>query len=242
MSPLAKLQALTQSIYLVVKGRYFDDIAGDDGTALVAQTVDWLNMYLDELETEVDPEGKPMNWSWSRQMGFELGSATEGDSSIVAPTTIDYLLADEGRYVQVLVDGSAVSNFAVVSPQQITNRTSRITEDTCAQVGANIVFSRAFRDYEDGGDIVGDVSAPLPRFSVSPAVNIKTLSIVKPRALLVLGSAKNSSLPDIVQGGLSPSYAQKYKDLLDNAKARNEAGAVAATVERDDYSGVGGVY
>lgn len=249
MSPLAALQKFTQSVYLVIKGRYFDDITTEDGTTLIQQTVDWANMFVDELETETNPDGTPTDWKWQYQFDYALGTATEGNASIVAPTAINYLLADENRYVQVTQDGSVVSNWAVVSPDQITNKSDRVTEDMCAQIGTNIVFSRQFLDYEDGGAITGDVSTPLPRLSVNVAsdgtltpTNVKLLTLVKPQSLLILGVAKNASLPDIVQGGLSPSYAQKYGNLLAGAIARNSAGAVADEVQTDDYSGIAGVY
>lgn len=247
MSPLALFTAFTQSVYLVIKGRYFDDIDSEDGALLMQQTADWCNMYLDELETEINPDGQPLDWKWSRQEDFALGTAAEGSASITTPTTINYLLVGENRYVQITVGDAVVSNWAVVAPEQITNKSDRVTEDMCSQIGSSIVFSRQFRDYEDGGAITGDVSAPLPRVSltVSGAVvtvlNAKVLTLVKPKALLQLGVAKNASLPDIVQGGLSPSYTQKYGDLLQNAIARNEAGAVATEAVRDNYSHIGGV-
>lgn len=257
MSPLAQFQKFTQQVYLVIKGRYFDGIPypdpsvvlDDDGTNLMVQTADWTNMFLDELETETNPDGTPTDWKWAWQLDFALGTATEGNASITSPTSINYLLADENRYVQVTQDGTVVSNWAVVSPDQISNMSDRVTQDMCAQVGTSIVFSRQFRDYEDGGAITGDVSAPLPRLAVAigadgtlNVTNVKVLTLVKPQALLQLGTAKNTSLPDIVQGGLSPSYAQKYGNLLAGAIARNSAGAVADEVQTDDYSGIAGVY
>lgn len=249
MSPLAQLQAFTQSVYLVIKGRYFDDLTSDDGFTLIHQTVDWTNMFIDELETETNPDGTPLNWKWLWQLGQTLGTAVLGEASILTPNTVNYLLADENRYVQVLQDGSAVSNWVVVSPEQITNKSDRISRDMCSQVGNAIVFSRAFKDYENGGTIVGDISTAFPHIAGNTAANgafsptnVKILSVVKPKTLLILGVAKNASLPDIVQGGLSPSYAQKYKSLFDAAVARNNVGAVASEAVRDDLSSVAGVY
>lgn len=258
MSPLAALQQFTQQVYLVVKGRYFDGIPypdttvelDDDGITLMQQTMDWTNMFIDELETETDPEGQPLNWSWLRQTDYEIGTATAGSSNITLPGEVNFLLADEQRYVQVTQDGTVVSNFAVVSPSQIASTTNRITEDTCAVTGTGLLtFSRPFHDYEDGGVITGDVSISFPRMAYVIATdgtftptNVKILSTVKPKLLLTLGVAKNSSLPDIVQGGLSPSYTQKYGDLLNSAIARNEASSESRDAPREDYGAVGGVY
>lgn len=249
MSPLAQLQAFAQSVYLVIKGRYFDDINTPDGIALLQQTVDWTNMFCDELELETNADDTPVDWKWYRQMGFDLGTVAEGGASVALPSSVNFLLADENRYLQITQDGTAVSNWAVVAPNQITNKSSRTTEDTCSQIGSTIVFSRAFRDYENGGTVLADVSAPLPRITYSigtdgtlTPTNLKLLTTVKPLTLLKLGVAKNASLPDIVQGGLSPSYTQKYGNLLKGAIARNNAGAIADEVVREDMSDVRGVY
>lgn len=250
MSPLAQLQKFAQSVYLVIKGRYFDDIDTEDGVTLIQQTVDWANMFIDEIEMETNPDGTPIEWKFKRVLGFELGTVAAGGASVAIPSSVDFVLTDENRYVQIVQGGAVVSNWAVVAPDQITNKSSRTTEDTCTQVGSTLTFSRAFRDYEDGGTVTADVSAPLPPITYSISTdgltltptNIKLLSIVKPKTLLTLGVAKNASLPDIVQGGLSPSYAQKYGNLLQGAIARNNAGAVADEVVREDLSGVGGVY
>lgn len=238
MSPIAQLRAFAQSIYLIIKNRYFDDIEGADGVVFVNQIIDWANMFVDELEGETKPDGAPINWKWARELGYELGTASTGTSSIDAPTEILELLTDQQRYVQILQDGTAVSNWAVVEPSQISSRTDRITEDMAAFVGSTIAFSRAFKDTEEGGTIVGDVQLSLPRLSLT---NVKLLNTVKPALLLKLGVAKNTTLPDIVQGGLSPSYAQKYKDLLDGAIARNEATSRGDVVVQENLNSVRGV-
>ena len=86
--------------------------------------------------------------------------------------------------------------------------------------------------------MLADVETSLPRMSTT---NVKILSIVKPKQLLILGVAKNSTLPDIVQGGLSPSYVQKYNDLLQGAIARNNSSTQADTIDRDNFSNIHGV-
>lgn len=247
MSPKAQLTAFAQQVYLVIKNRRFDDVDSEDGQQWLADNADWINMFIDELESEVDNEGQPVDWKFSRALAFELGTATEGGASIDVPSGMNFLIADENRYVQVLQDGSAVSNWAVVDPKQITNKTDRVTEDMCAQVGDSIVFSRVFKESEAGGTIVGDVTVPIPRVvvkmsadaSVLTVTNVKVLSLVVPTLLLTLGVAKNATLPDIVQGSLSPNYAQKYTTLLNNAILRNNASSQADTVVRENYSGIG---
>lgn len=238
MSPNQQIQNFAQSVYLIIKSRYYGNIDGPNGQVFVSQIIDFANQYLDELETEINPDGSPVDWVWSRQYAVPLGTATTGAASIPLISGINNLLTDETRYVQILQDGTPVSNWAVVGAADITNVANRITEDMCTVVGGNIVFSRQFRDTENGGQIIGDVTAPLPRMS---ATNAKVLSIVKPKQLLILGVAKNASLPDIVQGKLSPSFVQRYNDLLTNAIARNNASARSDTAVSENYSYISGI-
>lgn len=241
MATIDDLRKFTNKVYLVVKGRYFDDLTSDDGINLVNQTIDWVNMYIDELETETDAAGQPVDWNFARSNGEKLGKARLGRASIDFDTSFNNLIAEEGRYVQVVQGGAVVSNFAVVAASQITNKNDRVTEDMVSLVGTVLVFSRAFKAYEDGGTLTGDVTLPIPRLSLTDSSALTGERAVKPQQLLVLGTAKSSSLPDIVQGGLSPSYAQRYDDLLTNAKARNATSSHTDIVGRDDLSFISGV-
>lgn len=128
-----------------------------------------------------------VDWWFARQQGYELGTVVEGDASISTPSKVDRLITDEERYVQITQDGIVISNWRVVHPKDISSRTERITEDMCAMVGDNIVFSRAFRDTESNGLIVGDVITKLTRLTSGDAPNVKLLTEVKPKLLLILG-------------------------------------------------------
>jgi hypothetical protein len=247
MSPKAQLEAFAQDLYLTIKNRFYDEIEGEDGQTYVYQVSRWLNMFVDELEQTTGPDGGLVDWWFTRSNGYSLGTVTEGTSSTSMPSAVGRLITDEMRYVQILQDNAVISNWAVVHPKDISNRSDRITEDMCAQVGNTIVFSRTFRDTEANGTIVGDVILKLPRIgakfasSTVTVTNIKLLTMVEPLQLLTLGAAKNATLPDIVQGVLSPSYAQKFNDLMQGAIARSNATSVAATAARDNYSNVRGV-
>lgn len=241
------ITAFAQSVYSRIKNRFYDSITDTDGQTFITLVVDFANGFLDELENETDPVGNPINWWWVRQNGATLGTALTGAASIAFnTTTFNNLIVDEGRYVQITQGGIVVSNWAVVAPGDITNKPNRVIEDMCARVGNNIVFSRAFKSTENNGTIIGDVTTPIPKLvydTVTPANDVSTaLTLVKPRELLVLGTAKNQSLPDIVQGKLSPSFTQKFNDLLNNAIVRSTASSLAERAQRDDYSGIGGVY
>lgn len=248
MAALDDFTTFAQSVRLVIKNQYFDDTTTSDGQTFLGMTADWCNMYLDELETETGPDGQPIDWWFARSNGETLGKARLG-KAIIDFDTDDFLnlIAEQNRYVQVVNGGAVVSNFAVVAAAQITNKTDRVTEDMCALVGESLVFSRPFKDYEDGGTIIGDVTTPLPRIAYTLAsgvftvTNVDLLTTVRPALLLKLGVAKNNTLPDIVQGGLSPSYAQKYSDLLTGAIARSLTSSQSDQAARDDYSHVSGV-
>lgn len=239
MSPQAQLTAFAQSVYLRIKNRQFDNISGIDGQTYITNVIDFTNGYIDELENEIDSEGNPINWRWLEQLGATLGTATTGAASMAFPTTYLNLISDENRYVQILQDGTAVSNWLVVAPGDISNKMYRYTEDMVTLTGSGILtFSRQFRDTENGGLVVGDVTTSFPRLSQT---NVKVLSIIKPRELLVLGVAKNASLPDIVKGALSPSYVQKYNDLLSNVILRNGTSSVSRTLQRENNNYISGV-
>lgn len=227
-----------QSVNLVIKNRYFDDIASADGQTFIAQVVDHTNQLLDELENVTDQMGEPVNWKFMRQTAFDLGTATSGETAVDLDSSVQALITDAGRYVQISDSaGTVLSNWQVVDAPQVTNKAT-VQADKVYVAGGQLIFSRAFTDTEDGGSITGDVVASIPRLTTT---NVKALSLVKPKQLLILGVAKNFSLPDIVQGGLSPSYVQKYNDLLQSAIARNNASSGNDTVERDSFAYVSGV-
>lgn len=249
MSPDAQLKKFAQRVYLTIKNRYYDDVDGEDGQVYLRQVCDWTDMFLGELENTVGTDGQLVDWWFTRQNGYSLGTATENATSISLGSAIDRLITDEGRYVQILQDGTVVANFAVVHPKDITNRADRVTEDMCAVVGNSLVFSRPFTSSEASGSIVGDVVLKLSRLSFTldnagnvTANNVKVLTTVRPQELLILGVAKNATLPDIVQGKLSPSYVQKYNDLLQGAIARSTASSKAAKAGRQGFGGVRGIY
>lgn len=243
-SPTAQLQAFAQSCYKMIKNRYFDDLTSADGQTFLAGVVDWLNEFIDELEYEVNSDGQPIDWIWVRQPNVTLGTAVAGTNSISwNGTSYNNLIAGEDRYVQILDSGgNPLANFTVVAPADMSNDSTKNTIDMCTLVNGNIYFSRNFSTAENNGTVVGDVTGYLPRVTTTisgttkliVATNVDIFSTVKPLQLLKLGTVKNAILPDIVMGGLNPSYTQKYNDLLTNAINRSEASAIAPTAEYDD--------
>lgn len=236
MAYSTKLTTFAQSIYLVIKNRYFDDIAGADGQDFIAQVIDWTNQYLDEFETVVDPLGRPVSWNCMRSNDSNLGTAVAGDTQVDLPTGFLNLIATPKRPVTITSPGGVViSRWRVVRPDQFD---TTVPVNYVTQVADALYFNRPLNAQEDGGTIAGDATFSLDRVTAGTTT---ALDVIKPKQLLILGVAKNSSLPDIVQGGLSPSFVQKYNDLLSSAILFNSASSTADTVDRDDFSFVGGV-
>lgn len=91
---------------------------------------------------------------------------------------------------------------------------------------------------------MADVIDYIPRLeaAVDGQYNADMLDLVTPKQLIILGVAKNATLPDIVQGGISPSLTQKYNDLLQKAILENNKTAEVYTVERESFDFIRGVW
>ena len=235
MTPQERMTAFAQSVYLTKNNRYYDDITEEDGQTYIAQTVDWLTLLLDELEREAD-------WNCVRNWDAEIGVITvPGQQTFDLPADARKLVVDEERPLVIMHDNTVVASFEVVDPNQITKRTTS-TKDRVTVVRKKIIFSRPLKDTEVGGTIVADTVSPLPRPVITgPSPQVDIFDIFEPMQLLVLGVAKNATLPDIVQGPLSPSYVQKYGDLLEKTVMENNASSTSDEVVRDDYSYIGGI-
>lgn len=250
-SPTAQLQAFAQSVYKMIKNRYYDDLTSSDGQNFLSQVIDWVNEFIDELEYEIDTDGQPIDWIWVRRPAATLGTAAAG-STLISWDSTNYnnLIAGSDRFVQVLrADGSVAAQFSVINPSELSNDSSRNRTDFCTLVNGNVLFSRAFNSGENGLTVVGDVTAYLPRItsiisttnSQLVATNVDIFKTVRPLTLLKLGTVKNAILPDIVQGGLNPSYTQKYNDMLTNAIIRSQASSLAPSADYEEFSNVRGV-
>ena len=79
----------------------------------------------------------------------------------------------------------------------------------------------------------------LPKLSET---DVTLLDTVDPVQLIVLGVIKNQTLPDVVQGGLTPSFTQKYADLLAATKLENDWSSEPASNVGEDLGFVRGVW
>jgi hypothetical protein len=240
MTDEQKLQEFTQQVYLTLNGQRIEDITDEEGVEAVANTIIWCNLLLDELEKEKDPDGTPTNWSYIRENDKEIGTIAGISDTFDLPSGALRLVAEEDRPLVIMQDSSTVSTWDVVDPNQITKRNSySVREQRVTYVNRKVKFSRPFNNTEIGGDIFADIVNSFPRLA---AADTDLFDLPIPRQLLVLGTAKNAVLPDIVQGGLTPSFVQKYADLLDGEKAANMQSSTPDEAVTDDFSSVGGVY
>lgn len=242
---LALLQEFTQQVYLTIFNRRIKDITSAAGIEEIEKVVIWCNLFLDELEQETDPDGMPINWIYLRENDKEIGTIAAPTDTFDLPTGALRPVADPDRPLYIAHDGAAVSIWDVVDPNQITKRNDYYTRpQRVTYVNQKLVFSRRLNDTEIDGTVYADIVNRFTRlvYDTSEGHNVDLFALPVPRQLLVLGTAKNASLPDIVQGGLSPSYAQKFSALLDGHKAANMQSSEADEAVTDDHSGIGGVW
>lgn len=225
---------LAQSIELARNNRY-SEVDDDERTTFIDQTIDWVNQLGEELEREAD-------WNYLRQPMALIGVVpAAGKVTMPLPTEVRKLTVSEYRDLVIMQDGTPVSRFTVVSPDKLTDPDSYgyDSESQVTVVGRTLVFSRELTEAEVGGDVLADVLRYMPKLS---RADTALLSLVEPMQLIVLGVAKNSTLPDIVQGGISPSLVQRYNSLLKQAVAENNATAGAPDILGEDFGFIRGVF
>jgi hypothetical protein len=232
MTPTEVITKLAQSAYLAVTGNY-NNVSGTALTTFLNKTIDWTNQFTNELELEAD-------WNYLRQNDYNLGivnSATQ--YSVPLPDEVRKIVVSPYRDLVLSYDGVIISRFRTVNPNQIADPRNPVTMDRVTQIGRNLVFSRAFTEEEVSATIQTDVINFMPELSLT---DTDVLDLVQPHQLLILGLAKNISLPDLVRGGTSPSFVQKYNKLLRQAVMENNATAEAYEADRESFSYINGVW
>lgn len=239
MTRQERVEQFVQDVYLVRFNRRISNIASTGGQEEVAKTLSFCRMFRHELESEKNLDGTPINWSFARTNDNTFGTINSASQIFSLPDDVRRLVVDEDRPLVLMFDGTIISKFDVVEANQITRR--RIDpsiDDRVAVVRNSLVFSRNFKDYEIGATVMADTIEKFPELTLT---NTDLLDMV-PYQLLVLGTAKNSVRPDIVQGGLTPSFVQQYADELDKAIAENNATSGADSAVYEDFSGIRGVF
>lgn len=236
------MKKFAQSVILAMTGKHMDeeDLDSEDGAQFIVELVDWTNQLIDEIEMETD-------WNFVTDLDKVIGTVSSLTQTFPLPAGTRKLSVNEHRPLHIKQDSARVSTWDIVRPAMISaSRDGWPINNRVTFVAKNIVFSRDLNDNELGGEVVADVINKIPRLEYvagQPEVdnNLEVLELIEPRQLLVLGVAKNATLPNFVRGKISPSLVQKYADVLGKAVAENEATSTADTYEGDDII-IGGVY
>lgn len=226
-----QLYDFVQDVHIMRSGRKLDDIGGEDGQNYVDIAIRWANMLFDELENKAD-------WVFLRENDVRIGTAQLGARKISLGDNVARLIVDEDRPLKIMQGDARVSRYDVVKPGDLTKDGDALW-NRCANTRSGVVFSKAFDETEQGGSIVADVLYKIPRLSRN---NVEALTLVKPYKLVVIGVAKEATLPDMIQADITPSLDQRYVDLLNEAIAQNEATSQTEYATIDKFGSVRGVY
>lgn len=240
-----RIDALAQEIYLA-RHNQTNDATGTDLTTFRTQTISWVNQFIPELEKAKDMTGKLVDWNFLRTNDNILGTvAVKGAISFDLPTGIKRLVVNPRRDPSIRFDNSVVASFKLVNPNQTFDPADPYDyRERVTLIKRKMIFSRGFLSQEVGGSIVADTISKIPKLSLTDMALMNILDNEYNddiRQLFVMGVVKNQILPDIVQGGLTPSYAQKYDRFLADCITENNLSAGADDAERESFGWVGGV-
>lgn len=235
MNPIDRITALAQSIYLA-RNSQKNDVTGADLDQFVDNTIEWVNQLIPEIEKKTD-------WNFVRTNNDLVGSVYDTTAiSYELPEGIRKLVVSPYRDLTIVQDGTVVSSFKLVDPNQLSDPTDYDTRDRATSIKRQVIFSRTMNDTEVNGEIIADTIGFIPKLSLD---DMRLMDIFDEypdiRQLFVLGVVKNQILPDIVKGGLYPSYAQKFDTYLQDCIAENDASADASDAARESFGWVSGV-
>ncbi len=232
MAAIDDITAVSQSIYLAKNGRY-NDVEGTELAAFLAETIDWINQFTQELELEAD-------WNYLRINDNVIDTVGDTTTKVFElPDDVRTVVVSPYRDVSIVVDNIVISTFAMVNPNQIYNPTENSTEDRATVVNRELILSREPTEQEIGGEIRADTITMMPTLTIDDS---EVINLIDPQALIILGVAKNATLPDIVQGGISPSMTQKYNDLLKKAVMINNQTSESLDMPSEDFGYIRGIW
>lgn len=236
MSNTDRIAELGQDIYLM-RYNQKNDVTDEDLTEFVDQTISWINQFTPEIEKKAD-------WNFVRTNDdTSIGTVTSGTTiSYALPSNIRKLVINPKRDLSIQFDGSIVSTFRLVNPNQQGDPNDFDIRHRATVLKRNIIFGRSLTDTEVGGTIVADTIAWIPKLSLTD-VDLLDILDENPdiRQLYIMGVVKNQILPDIVQGGLTPSFSGKYAEYLADCIAENNASADADDTDQENLGWVRGV-
>ena len=226
------MENLAQSVYRIVNGSR-NAATGASLATFISLYRDWANDFISELELETD-------WNWWRIQDYNFGIASN-TTTLTLPTDFRKLVVNLDRPFYLQQDGTTIATFIVVDPNNVNNPADIEKEDRVTFINGNFVFSRPFRDEELGATVYGDYMQNAPQITDETGGDA-VINIIKPYKLLTLGIAKDVSLPDLVQGGISPNIEQRYLKVLGAAVAQNAQSVATGTSSLESYSNIGGIY
>lgn len=226
------MEDLAQSVYRIVNGSN-NAATGAAATSFIDLYRDWANDFISELELEAD-------WNWWRVQDYDFGLASN-DVPLVIPTDFRKLVVNLDRPIYLQQDSTTIATFIVVDPNNVNNPSNTEKEDRVTFINGKFVFSRPFKDEELGASVKGDYMQNAPQIT-SAIGGDAVISVIKPYKLLTLGIAKDVSLPDLVQGGISPNIEQRYLKTLGAAIAQNAQSVATGTAPFGNYADIGGIY
>lgn len=231
----SRIAALGQEVYTARHGQ-INDVSGTDLTDFINETITWVNQLTREIEPKAD-------WNMVRSNDVSLGTISTANSTTYAlPDSVRKLVVHPMRPLTIKQDGTVVSSFKLVNPNQITNPADLWDiRDRATVINRNVVLSRPLKDTEIGGTVVADTIGFIPTLSLIDSSLLDILdTYVDFKQLYILGILKNQILPDIVQGGLTPNYSKKFDDMLQDLIAENNLSADTDDVDSEDLAYIAG--
>lgn len=233
-----RIAALAQEIYLN-RHNQTNNATGTQLTAFLNQTITWVNQFIPELEKKAD-------WNFMRTQNDIIGTVSDADTiSYELPSTVRKLVVSPYRDLTIQQDSTTVAHFKVVSPNQSYDPSDTDFQyPRVTQIKHQIIFSRPLTTAEVDGTIVADTIGKIPKLSLT---DVSLLDILDDenyediRLLFIMGVVKNQILPDIVQGGLTPTYAQKFDRYLADCVRENNESAEADNQDHESFGWVSGV-
>lgn len=233
MAAIDNITKLAQKTYYSVNGAQNDD-TGDDLTEFQDNFILGFNLWKEEWETEA---------YWNSLRVNDLVLATISNTTTFSwelPDDYRTPVIDENKYLKfVLSDGTVISKFKMVDPNQRQVDDDYNRPDRATFVGRNVVLSRAPRDEEVGATVVLDVVNFMPDLI---RTDDSALGLLPSSQLAVLGVAKNNTLSDLTKVSLSPSFAQKYSNELNKALNINNASNETDEMRGENYGNIGGIW
>ena len=232
MAAIDNIRELAQNTYYTINGAENDD-TGDDLTTFENNFIRGFNLWLDEYETET-------YWNQVRVDDYVL--ATIGDTTTYLfelPDDYRTPVFDMDKELKFVVDGTVISRFKMVDPNQRVVDDELSRPDRATFVGRNVVLSRAPTAEEVGAEMILDVVQYFPKLT---RTDDSALELIYSKNLAVLGIAKNNTLADVTKVSLSPSFAQKYNNELNKAVNINNSTNEVDMMRRDDFSSIGGIW